>query len=131
GRRVLAVVATAGSTGTGSFDDLEAIGAVCDKHGVWLHVDAAHGGSALLSPAHRQKLDGIKRARSIAWDPHKVMLLPAQTGVLLMSDMRDLDAAFTQRAPYLFPDAASERVWDQGTRSFICTRRADVFKRWV
>jgi len=131
GRRVLAVVATAGSTATGSFDDLEAIGAICDKHGVWLHADAAHGGSALLSPTHRHRLDGIKRARSIAWDPHKVMLLPSQTGVLLMNDMRDLDAAFTQRAPYLFPDSAAERVWDQGTRSFICSRRADVFKLWV
>ncbi|HTE46534.1 MAG TPA: pyridoxal-dependent decarboxylase [Gemmatimonadaceae bacterium] len=131
GRRVIAVVATAGSTATGSFDDLEAIAAICDAHDVWLHVDAAHGGSALLSPTHRHRLAGIERARSIAWDPHKGMLMPAQAGMLLVRDEHDLDSAFSQRAPYLFPDSTEERVWDQGTRSFMCSRRAEVFKLWV
>ena len=131
GRRVMAVVATAGSTATGSFDDLEAIAALCDRHNVWLHVDAAHGGSALLSPRHRARLRGIERARSIAWDPHKMMLLPSQAGMLLVRDERDLDAAFSQRAPYLFQGAHDERVWDQGTRNFMCSRRAEVFKVWV
>lgn len=131
GKRVMAVVATAGSTATGSFDDLETIAAICDVHGVWLHADAAHGGSALLSPAHRHRLVGIERARSVAWDPHKAMLLPSQAGMLLVRDERDLDAAFSQRAPYLFPENDGERVWDQGTRSFMCSRRAEVFKVWV
>lgn len=131
GKRVMAVVATAGSTATGSFDDLSTIGALCDRHGVWLHVDAAHGGSALLSPRFRERLRGIERARSIAWDPHKMMLLPSQAGMLLVRDERDLDAAFSQRAPYLFQHSQDERVWDQGTRSFMCSRRAEVFKVWV
>jgi L-2,4-diaminobutyrate decarboxylase len=131
GKRVMAVVATAGSTATGAFDDLAAIAAICDEHGAWLHVDAAHGGSALLSPAHRHKLKGIERARSIAWDPHKMMLMPTQAGMLLVRDERDLDAAFSQRAPYLFHESAGERVWDNGTRNFICSRRAEVFKLWV
>lgn len=131
GKRVIAVVATAGSTATGSFDDLETIAAICEAHGVWLHVDAAHGGSALVSPSHRHRVAGIERARSIAWDPHKGMLLPAQAGMILMRDERDLDAAFSQRAPYLFPDAQDDRVWDQGKRNFMCSRRADVFKLWV
>ena len=131
GRRVMAVVATAGSTATGSFDDLDAIASVCDQHGIWLHVDAAHGGSALLSNAHRERLRGIERVRSLAWDPHKMMLLPSQSGTLLVRDARDLDAAFSQRAPYLFSDAQAERSWDQGPRSFMCSRRADVLKLWV
>jgi L-2,4-diaminobutyrate decarboxylase len=131
GRRVMAVVATAGSTATGSFDDLDAIASHCDVHGVWLHVDAAHGGSALLSEKHKHRLRGIERARSIAWDPHKMMLLPMQTGMLLVRDERDLDGAFSQRAPYLFHGAQGERAWDQGTRSFNCSRRADVLKLWV
>jgi len=131
GRRVMAVVATAGSTATGSFDDLEAIAALCDHHGVWMHVDAAHGGSALLSAAHRHRVRGIERARSMAWDPHKMMLLPTQTGMILVRDQHDLDSAFSQRAPYLFNQSEGERVWDQGTRNFICSRRADVFKLWV
>src|SRR5512140_3162332 len=49
GRRVMAVVATAGTTATGSFDDLEAIGRLCESRGLWLHVDGAHGASALLA----------------------------------------------------------------------------------
>lgn len=131
GRRVMAVVATSGSTATGSFDDLEAVSSICDQHGVWLHVDAAHGGSALLSRRHRHRLRGIDRARSVAWDPHKMLLIPTQAGMLLVRDERDLDAAFSQRAPYLFQTSNTERNWDQGTRNFMCSRRADVLKVWV
>lgn len=131
GRRVMAVVATAGSTATGSFDDLEAIGATCEARGIWLHVDGAHGASALLSERHRDTVRGIGRARSIAWDPHKMMLLPLSAGVVLVRDERDLDAAFTQRAPYLFHGGEGDRVLDQGVRSFLCSRRADVIKLWV
>ena len=60
----------------------------------WLHVDGAHGASALFSPAHRGRLRGIERARSIAWDPHKMMLMPLSAGVVLVRDERDLDAGF-------------------------------------
>jgi len=59
------------------------------------------------------------------------MLIPSQAGMLLVRDEHDLDSAFSQRAPYLFHDMRGERVWDQGTRSFMCSRRADVFKLWV
>ena len=131
GRRVMAVVATAGSTATGSFDDLDAVADLCERHGAWMHVDAAHGGSALLSARHRHHLRGLERARSLAWDPHKMMLLPLAAGVLLVRNERDLEAAFAQRAPYLFHGGEEERVRDQGVRSFQCSRRADAMKAWV
>jgi L-2,4-diaminobutyrate decarboxylase len=132
GRRIMAVVATSGSTATGSFDDLDVISSLCDQHGVWLHVDAAHGGAALLSHEHRARLRGIDRARSIAWDPHKNLLIPTQAGMLIVRNERDLDTAFSQRAPYLFHSTEeNERAWDQGTRNFICSRRADALKVWV
>lgn len=131
GRRVMAVVATAGSTATGSFDDLEAIGRLCDERGAWLHVDGAHGASALLSRTHRGRLRGLERARSLAWDPHKMMLMPLSAGTVLVRDERDLDAAFRQRAPYLFHAADGARSPDQGPRSFQCSRRMDVLKVWV
>ena len=130
GRRIMAVVATAGSTATGSFDELADIGALCDARGIWLHVDAAHGASALLSATHRQRLRGIDRARSIAWDPHKMMLLPLSAGMVLVRREADLEAAFAQQAPYLFHGAEGRR-WDQGTRSFQCSRRFDALKVWV
>jgi L-2,4-diaminobutyrate decarboxylase len=131
GRQVMAVVATAGSTPTGSFDDLEAIGELCQARGVWLHVDGAHGATALFSRRHRVRVAGIHLARSVAWDPHKTMLLPLSAGMVLLRDARELDQAFTQRAPYLFHRHETERVWDLGPRSFQCSRRADALKVWL
>jgi glutamate/tyrosine decarboxylase-like PLP-dependent enzyme len=131
GKAVMAVVATAGSTATGSFDDLEAIGSICNERGIWLHVDGAHGASALLSATRADVLAGLRHARSLAWDPHKGMLLPIATGMLLMRDRNDLDRAFAQRAPYLFHERAGARSWDLGVDSFQCSRRADVLKLWV
>lgn len=150
GRQVMAVVATAGSTATGAFDDLDAVADLCEPRGLWLHVDGAHGASALLSAAHRPRVQGVARAHSLAWDPHKMLLLPLSAGVVLVREERWLEAAFAQAAPYLFhapsdasgggrapglADAeeydAAPRVWDQGVRSFQCSRRADALKAWV
>ncbi len=136
GTRVMAVVATAGCTATGSFDDLEAVADLCDAfaddHGpLWLHVDAAHGGAAMLSPTHRHRVKGLVRARSLAWDPHKTLLLPLSAGLVLVRDQDDLTRAFTQEAPYLFSSGSDAQIWDMGPRSFQCSRRADVLKLWV
>lgn len=131
GKSVMAVVATAGSTATGSFDDLTVIGEICAQRDVWLHVDGAHGASALLSSTRSAALAGLNRARSIAWDPHKGMLLPIATGMLLVRDRRDLQRAFAQRAPYLFHEREGLESWDLGVESFQCSRRADVLKLWV
>jgi len=146
GRRVMAVVATAGSTATGSFDEIDAVADVCATRDAWLHVDGAHGASALLSEAHRTRLRGLERAHSLAWDPHKMLLLPLAAGVVLVREERWLEGAFAQSAPYLFhaPEASEAeefdggesfsgppRGWDQGLRSFQCSRRADAVKLWV
>jgi len=136
GTRVMAVVATAGCTATGSFDDLEAVADLCDEfaddHGpLWLHVDAAHGGAAMLSPTHRHRVKGLVRARSLAWDPHKTLLLPLSAGMVLVRDQDDLTRAFAQEAPYLFSSGSDAQIWDMGPRSFQCSRRADVLKLWV
>jgi L-2,4-diaminobutyrate decarboxylase len=129
---VMAVVATAGHTATGAFDDIDTIGRLCEDRGLWMHIDGAHGATAVLSDTHRHRVKGIERARSIAWDPHKMMLLPLPAGMLLVRSERALQAAFAQRAPYLFHgDGEATRVRDQGVRSFQCSRRADVLKLWV
>jgi L-2,4-diaminobutyrate decarboxylase len=131
GVQVMAVVATAGSTATGAFDDLDAIGRMCEERRIWMHVDGAHGAIALLSDLHRRRLAGIERATSIAWDPHKMMLMPLPAGLLLVRDERLLERAFAQSAPYLFHGGEDGRVWDQGVRSFMCSRRADAIKVWL
>lgn len=131
GTPVMAVVASAGTTATGSFDDLSIIGPLCEERGIWLHVDGAHGASAIVSPAHRHRVRGLHYARSLAWDAHKMMLMPLAAGMLLVRDEADLAQAFAQDAPYLFHGAHGERAWDQGIRSFQCSRRADAIKVWV
>lgn len=130
GTPVMAVVATAGSTATGSYDDLQEIGALCDEHGVWFHVDGAHGMTAAFSARRQSLVAGAERARSVVWDAHKTMLMPLSLGLVLTRSEHDLEAAFTQDAPYIF-HAGSGRRWDQGPRSFQCSRRADPLKLWV
>ena len=130
-RAVMAVIATAGSTPTGSFDDLEAVGRLCETRGIWLHVDGAHGATALFSERHRHRVWGIHRARSLAWDPHKTMLLPLSAGMVLLREERELENAFLQGAPYLFHQRQNAKVWDLGPRSFQCSRRADALKVWL
>jgi L-2,4-diaminobutyrate decarboxylase len=102
GRRPLALVATAPATSTGLHDDLRAIGAFCAEHGVWLHVDAAHGGSALLSPRDRGLLSGIELADSVIWDAHKMLRTSALCASVLVKRGSDLPAAFTQHGDYVF-----------------------------
>ncbi len=130
-KQIMAVVATAGTTATGSFDDLESVGAICEEYGFWFHVDGAHGASALLSAHPPRALNGLRQTRSLAWDPHKMMLLPLAAGMVLTRNEADLERAFAQQAPYLFHDRKSTRVVDQGIRSFQCSRRADVLKLWA
>jgi L-2,4-diaminobutyrate decarboxylase len=102
GRRPMALVAAACATSTGLHDDLEAVGAFCREHGIWFHVDAAHGASALLSPRHRHLLRGIEHADSAIWDAHKMLRTPALAAAVLLRDGTRLEAAFQQKAAYLF-----------------------------
>lgn len=132
GRLPLAVCATAASTGTGLFDPLDEIADVCEREGAWLHVDAAHGGSFLLSERLRHRLRGIERAHSLSWDPHKMMWMPMSAGAVLVREGRHLDAAFQQKAPYLFhPRPGEERSCDAGKRTLQCSRRFDALKLWI
>jgi L-2,4-diaminobutyrate decarboxylase len=126
GRRVIAVVANGGSTATGAMDPLAAIADYCAETGLWMHVDAAHGASAVLSSAHKHRLEGISRADSVVWDAHKLMALPALvTGVLFRDGARSYEA-FSQAASYLYEDGTPRppRPWyDRGTRTIECTKR--------
>jgi L-2,4-diaminobutyrate decarboxylase len=117
-----ALVASAGATGTGSVDPLEAAADACRDLGLWLHVDGAHGASALLSETHRAALTGIERADSIVWDAHKLMSMPALATAVLMRDKQAGYEAFTQSAAYLFHEPEGEPWFDVGLRTIECTK---------
>jgi len=131
GRPVVAVVACACATPTGAFDPLEEIADVCQRYQVWLHVDAAHGGSAVLSDRHRHLVAGLERADSVAWDAHKMLFVPGLCAFVLYRDKRHRFEAFQQDAPYLFdPAAPGLAEYDSGTRTVECTKRAAAFGLW-
>ena len=121
GQSVLCVVANAGTTAVGQFDRLRPIGTWCRENGLWLHVDGAHGTSALLSPKHRELLDGIELADSLVWDAHKLMRTPGLCTAVLVRDCRTLDAAFHQDASYLFHDKSQPGI-DLVHRTVECTK---------
>lgn len=125
----LAIVATAGSTATGAFDDLTAIARLRDRYETWLHVDAAHGASVLLSSSLQHLVNGLDRADSLAWDPHKMLWMPLSLGIILVRDGNWLRRAFDADAPYLFH--ASRASDNLGEMTIQCSKRADAVKFWM
>lgn len=131
GKVIVAVVACACATPTGAFDDLNAIADVCEQEGVWLHVDAAHGGSVLVSRTHRHKLAGIERADSVVWDAHKMLFVPALCAAVLYRNHQHRFTTFRQDAPYLFdPSNPGLATYDSGVATIECTKRALGFSLW-
>jgi L-2,4-diaminobutyrate decarboxylase len=128
---VVAVSACSCSTPVGAFDPLQDVVDVCRQHGVWLHVDAAHGGAACLSARHRALVAGLDRADSVTWDAHKMLFVPALCALVFYRDAAHRFAAFQQDATYLFdPAAPGIADYDSGLRTVECTKRAAVFGLW-
>ena len=121
GKRPIALVANACSTAVGRYDPLHEIGHFCREHGLWLHVDGAHGASALLSERHRHLMRGIELADSLTWDAHKLLRTPTLCAALLVRDHRTLDSAFEHDASYLFHDKV-QPGFDFIHRTFECTK---------
>lgn len=131
GRRVIAVSACACATPIGAFDPLDQIAAVCQRHGVWLHVDAAHGGAACFSRKYRHLLRGVEQVDSLVWDAHKMMFVPALCAFVLYRNKEHRFEAFRQDAPYLFdPSAPGMAEYDSGMLTPECTKRAAAYGLW-
>jgi aromatic-L-amino-acid/L-tryptophan decarboxylase len=98
GLQPIAVVASAGTTATGSIDPLRDIAALCREHNLWLHIDGAYG--AFASLAMPEAFDGINLADSISLDPHKWLYQPTGCGCLLYRDPADAHRAFSHSGDY-------------------------------
>jgi len=104
------VVATVGSTSCTSIDPVRAIAGVCEREGLWLHVDAAHGGAAAVVPEMRYVLDGCERADSIVVNPHKWLFVPLDLSVLYTRKPEVLRRAFSLVPEYLRTSQGDEVV---------------------
>jgi aromatic-L-amino-acid decarboxylase len=111
GLRPFLVVSTAGTTNTGAVDPLEAVADLCDREGLWHHVDGAYGAFFHLVESLRPLLAGLPRADSLTLDPHKGLFLPYGTGALLVREGSALRAVHSMQAGYL-PAAADEEFYD-------------------
>jgi len=127
--RPFCAVATAGTTATGAIDPLRAIAGICERHGLWLHVDAAYGGAAAFAPELRHLLDGIELADTISFDPHKWLYTPQSSACLLARDPGRLRAAFSIDAAYVREDAEMSgrginigELGPQWSRAFIALK---------
>ncbi|MEM9166825.1 MAG: pyridoxal-dependent decarboxylase [Planctomycetota bacterium] len=129
GVRPIMVVATSGTTVMGAFDPIGPIADIADKHGLWLHVDGAFGGTALLSPRHRHLMDGLARADSLTWDAHKMMGVPLVSSVCLTREPGLMTRHFDESASYLFQQDTDEL--NPGTRSIQCGRPNEAIKLWA
>ncbi|XP_049779567.1 cysteine sulfinic acid decarboxylase [Schistocerca cancellata] len=126
------VSATAGTTVLGAFDPIPEIADLCKKYNLWLHVDAAWGGGALMSKKHRHLLKGIELADSVTWNPHKLLTAPQQCSTFLLRHENILADCHSESAQYLFQkDKFYDTKYDTGDKHVQCGRRADVIKFWM
>ena len=131
GLHPVAVCANAGSAGTGAIDPLVPLAEFCESEGVWLHVDAAYGGFALVTPEGKELLAGIERADSVGMDAHKWFFQPYEGGALMVKNVAHLEDAFA-----IGNDVLQDTVWGANHPNFAdrglqLSRAPRALKIWM
>jgi L-2,4-diaminobutyrate decarboxylase len=129
GSGLFAAVATAGTTNLGVIDDLAGIARVCERRGIWFHVDAAYGGAALAAPSVRARFDGIERCDSFIVDPHKWLFAPYDCCALVYRRPEIARAAHAQHAGYLEP-LQGGTDWNPSDYAVHLSRRSRGLPFW-
>ncbi len=128
GWKPFCVIATAGTTNTGSVDPLDALSVICRQEDLWLHIDGAYGGPAILTKKGKKVLDGIQHADSLTIDPHKWFFQPYEMGCLLVKDHKWLSATFSQNPEYLRDIEGNESEINFHEHGIQLTRRFRALK---
>ncbi len=131
GLRPFAISAVAGSTNTGSIDDVPALADLAEREDLWLHVDAAYGAAARLSAREAHKLPALERADSLTVDPHKWLFQPYDIGGLLVKRREDLLRTFHREPEYYAVWGPEERPLHWYQYSLEGTRRFRALKLWL
>ena len=124
------IVATVGTTSTSSIDPVAEIIPICEKHAMWLHVDAAYAGSAAVVPELRHILNGCERADSVAVNPHKWLFTPFDLSVLYCRHLDLLRRAFSLVPEYL-RTPEQEQVRSGSDYGIQLGRRFRALKLWM
>ena len=131
GLKPFVVVASSGTTNTGSVDDFKQIRSICDEYCMWLHVDGAFGASALLSEKYSCLLNGIETANSISWDAHKWLFQTLGCSMLLVRDEKDLLESFCVHPEYLEDIHSNDGHADPMDIGIELTRPARFIRLWL
>ncbi|XP_028028850.1 histidine decarboxylase [Bombyx mandarina] len=123
------VCATLGTTGSVAFDNLREIGQVCQKHGAWLHVDAAYAGSAFVCPEYRHWLDGVELADSFAFNPSKWLMVNFDCTAMWVKDSTALHRTFNVNPIYLRHENSGKAI-DYMHWQIPLSRRFRALKLW-
>ena len=131
GLRPFAIFAVAGSTNTGAIDDVPALADLAEREGLWLHVDAAYGAAARISPREAHKLPALERADSLTVDPHKWLFQPYDIGGLLVRRRESLLRTFHREPEYYAVWGPEERPLHWYQYSLEGTRPFRALKLWL
>ena len=131
GRRPIAIVATVGTTASTSVDPIAEVAAIAERHGLWLHVDAAYAGVVAILPERRAIFDGWERADSIIVNPHKWLFTPFDASLFLSRRMPQVRAAFSLVPEYLRTLDRATPTRDMSEYTPQLGRRFRALKLWV
>lgn len=126
----LMIVGTSGTTVLGAFDDITKINIIAKKYNIWLHIDAAYGGSVIYSKVNKHLLNNINCANSITWNPHKTLQVSLQCSLFMTKDPHILKSALGTNAEYLFSEKPYDSSLDTGDKYLQCGRKVDILKLW-
>jgi aromatic-L-amino-acid decarboxylase len=129
GRIPAGIVCSVGATGTTAMDPVEAIAIIASEHNIWLHVDAAMAGSAMLLPECRHLWQGVEQADSIAWNPHKWMGTILDTALFYVRDVEHLERVMSTNPAYL-RSTADGQVTQYRDWGIPLGRRFRALKLW-
>ncbi|MGW2330474.1 pyridoxal phosphate-dependent decarboxylase family protein [Streptomyces sp. NPDC001700] len=131
GLRPFLLVATAGTTDTGTIDPLPQLADVARREDVWFHIDAAYGGFFRLTERGKERLAGFDKADSITLDPHKTLFMPFGTGALVVRDVTALHAAHDGTGSYLQDMGDAGSVPDSGRLGPELTHEIRGLRVWL
>lgn len=107
GLQPICIIGTAGSTTTGSIDDLTKLATICKKNNLWFHVDGAYGGFFLLTDTGKKSLQGLDLSDSVVLDPHKSLSLPYGTGCLVVRNRKTMTCDYAGAQTYMPPSSST------------------------
>ncbi len=131
GLQPFCIIASAGTTNTGTVDPLDEIANICENENMWFHIDGAYGGAAILASNGKKLLRGIERADSLTVDPHKWFFQPYEIGCLLVKNHNWLSSTFSEKPEYLRDIEGNESEINFYDHGIQLTRRFRALKFYM